>query len=74
MTKFSADLQYYFMVQATDEGNKNSTSNVVGIYLGNTTEALGLTWGICVAIVIGSMAATFLVAGAIIWHKNQYHW
>ena len=74
MTKFGQEQQYYFIVQATDNGEKHSKSNMAGIYLTNTIEELGLTWGIAVAIGIGSMSGTFLVAGAIIWHLKYYNW
>ena len=74
MTKFGQEQQYYFIVQATDNWEKHSKSNMAGIYLTNIMEELGLTWGIAVAIVIVSMFATFLVAGAVIWHKKHYNW
>jgi len=80
MTKFAEQEQFYFIVQTTDQpiNGKHSLSNVGGIFLTNKTlpslEDLGLTWGIAVAIVIGSMFGTFLVAGAVIWHKNHYSW
>ena len=35
---------------------------------------LGLTWGVVVGIVLGSMAGTLLVAGAVFWHKKHYDW
>ena len=38
------------------------------------TEYVGLTWGIAIAIVLGSMGGTFLVAGSVMWHKWYYEW
>ena len=38
------------------------------------TEYVGLTWGIAIAIFLGSMGGTFLVAGSVMWHKWYYEW
>ena len=78
--KFLNDLNCFepilFRVLAVDAGDKTSVSNVA-VYAPNpqgALEDLGLTAGIVAAIAIGAFAGTFLIAGAVFWHKKNYGW
>ena len=59
-----------------DAGDKTSLSNVAVFapIPEGALEDLGLTAGIVAAIAIGAFAGTFLIAGAIFWHKKHYGW
>ena len=39
-----------------------------------STDSGGLTGGVIAGIIIGSMGGTFLIAGAVFWHKKHYGW
>ena len=72
MTTLPRNQMTFFRVLAQDIGGKTSLSNQEGFFIPNYP--LGLTWGIAVAIFLGSMGATFLVVGAVLWHKWFYKW
>ena len=75
---FDVMTEFNFRILAVDNGGKTSTSNVVLFVPSPEPQIsfsdLGLTWGIAIAIVIGSMGGTFMIAGAVIWHKWYYEW
>ena len=76
---FGSGQQTFFRVLLLNDANKISLSNTKGIFIPLQNSelsnvALGLTWGIAVAIFLGSMGATFLVVGAVFWHKWYYKW
>ena len=72
MTTLPRNQMTFFRVLAQDAGGKTSLSNLEGFFIPNYP--LGLTWGIAVAIFLGSMGGTFLVFGAVFWHKWYYKW
>ena len=75
-SSFDVVTEFNFRILAVDNGGKTSTSNVV-VFVPSpeiSLNDLGLTWGIAIAIVIGSMGGTFMIAGAVIWHKWYYEW
>ena len=72
MKTFTRNQQTFFRVLVLDLGGKSSLSNVASFFIPNYP--LGLTWGIAIAIFLGSMGATFLVVGAVFWHKWYYKW
>ena len=73
MTTLPRNQMTFFRVLVQDAGGKTSLShNPVGFFIPNYP--LGLTWGIAVGIFLGSMGATFLVFGAVFWHKWYYKW
>ena len=77
METFSTGEQTFFRVLLLNDADKISLSNTKGIFLPNffiPSYPLGLTWGIAVAIFLGSMGGTFLVFGAVFWHKWYYKW
>jgi len=76
---FDPEKQYYFRVLVVDNGGKTSTSNLVAFTPSPFLfpvfgYGLGLTWGIAIAIFIGAMGGTLLIAGTVMWHKWYYGW
>ena len=77
ITTFTQDQKTFFRVLLLNDADKTSQSNTAGVFLPSfpvPNAPLGLTWGIAIAIFLGSMGATFLVVGAVFWHKWFYKW